>query len=220
MKTAKSQDATDEFLDGNTGEQKLDVVGELCEKLGGLPTLEQLATIAATLTRNPDDQPMVVTRKALELWLAAREILFRADYNEEITKQNNGLNEEFGDFSAWIQKPVFSSTSNKYPLTRDSFLREVLPNYKNRTADLARFGKMFIRDTLQDQGGKEPTQDEVNEAYSNWKPYQCSEQANDEAGKFRMWLRIHKNRVRSAAGKNSVAVRKDKKPKLKKPLRK
>ena len=204
MKKLKSKDVTDEFLGGNAAEEEVDEVHDLCKKLGGLPTTEQLATIAATLARNPGDDPLALTVKALDLWLAARENLFRADHRKAISEQNNCLYMEFGDFSAWISKPDFPSTSGKYPVTRDQFLRVVLPKYKNRTADLARFARCFLQDTLADRNGKKPTQDEVNDAYSNWKSYEGSEQANDAASKFKMWLRCHIIHVRRDAGRASA----------------
>src|SRR5579864_854880 len=99
--------------------------------------------IAATLARNTTDTPDNITRTAMNLWLSARERIFYSHEHDEIRYQDHRF-EEF-----WIERDEhynnmagegshFLPIPAEYPVTRDEFLKVMLPKYKSRSADLAR----------------------------------------------------------------------------------
>src|ERR1035437_9868229 len=130
-----------------------------------LPTPAQLAMIAATLARNANIKPEALAVEAItdalsefamNLWLSARKQILTAAYDMEVYNQDYY-------FEHYIERD--------FPIKRDDFLRLDLPNYKNRTADLARIGKDYMRGVLHKRDKKEPTPEEVADAYGGWKDY-------------------------------------------------
>ena len=207
MKRSKAKDVADEFLGGNVSEQKPAVISDLSKKMGGLPNTEQLAMIAATLARNTGDAPDVLTNTAMTLWLMAREKIFRADYSEEIGQQDFALDSEYSDYHAFMDDEFFPAIPDEYPVTRDRFLRVMLPKYKSRTADLARIAKAYIRDVLLKRLHREPTPDEIAGAYAKWnqKPFENPDQANGAAMRFKQWHSGYVRECRRVAGLKSAA---------------
>lgn len=209
MKKAKSKDITDDFFGGNTAEAKPAVVTELSKKMGNLPTTEQLALIAATLARNTTDTPDNLTKTAMALWLSARERIFYSHEEGEVRQQDlqmDGVlyaNEEY--YNNMVSDHPFPPIPDEYPVTRDEFLRVMLPKYKSRTADLARIAKLFVRDVLRERNHWEPTPDEIATAYGRWKPYENLDQANAGARTFEKWYLEYKIRNKRLAGMKSAA---------------
>ena len=71
--------------------------------------------------------------------------------------------------------------SSESPVNRDLFLRTILPKYKSRSADLARIGKAFLWDVLLDRFQREPTPDEIADAYGRMEStaiQKCRKSAN------------------------------------------
>jgi hypothetical protein len=172
------------------------------KKLHELPTPVELALIAATLARNPTtDTPRSLVDSAMELFYAARNRVKALEVLASLTPE-------------WAKDPVFSweSFGDKGPLTRDNFLPMVLPGYKSRTADLARIGKAFLRYTLREKNQKEPTREEIADAYANWETYKNPDEANRAAHSLKEWHRQHYIReFRRAAGLRSAQAKKKRK---------
>jgi hypothetical protein len=207
MKKPKSKDITDDFLGGITAEEKSAAEMYLSKKLGDLPTTEQLAMIAATLARNTTDTPDNLTKTAMALWLSARERIFYSHEEDEVWHQDclmeTVLREKSDHYND--QGEIFRPIPDEYPVTRDQFLRVMLPKYKSRTAELARIAKLFVRDVLRDRNHREPTPDEIATAYGRWKAYENAEQANAGAKFFEKWYSEYKNRNKRLAGMKSAA---------------
>lgn len=176
-----------------------------------MPTVEQIATIAATLARNVGDKPEALADAAMNLWLASRERIFFSDCSHEVWKQDVELFSNAYVIQYTRENPFFLEYIEPLPIYRDDFLRAVLPQFKNRTADLARIAKAYVRDALCQRAGKEPSQIEISEAYGKWKPLENTNQANAMAVCFVQWYRNHIKASRRAAGKISAAEKKLKK---------
>jgi len=181
------------------------------DKMGGSPTPEQLATIAATLARNTNDTPNALVDCAMKLWLAARARIFNAENECEMFVENLNLKLAYASKLASESNVQFAGIMAKHPLTRDRFLKTMLPQYKGRADKLAQIGKAYVHDSLRESNGRLPTQNEVAEAYGNWKPYKNDFQANHGAKRFERWHSRYLNEVRRAAGEKSAAKKKMKK---------
>ncbi len=209
MKKPKAKDITDDFLGWNTAEAKPAVVTELGKKMGGLPSTEQLALIAATLARNTTDTPDNLTKTAMALWLSARERIFFSHEEGEVWLQDCQMEAAISEKNDYYndQGEHFLPIPDEYPVTRDQFLRVMLPKYKSRTAELARIAKAFVRDVLLERHQRAPTADEIAAAYGTWnlKPYENAKQANGAARKFEIWYADYLKEIRRLAGLKSAA---------------
>ncbi len=173
------------------------------KEMGGLPTVEQLALITATLARTSNENLDRLAEKAMNLWLAARKRIFLADFGDEVVMQNSQwVWDKTRSYSDLGEDPFLPT--GEYPVTRDQFLQKMMPKRKDRTAELAQYAKAFIRDTLRRRSGKDPTQEEVSEAYGRWKSYDNADQANATAKHFRQWYEQYVKKLRSDAGKASA----------------
>lgn len=172
------------------------------KEMGALPTTEQIATIAAMLARNITDKPSVLADAAMDLWLATRERIHLSQFENEIDCQNLHLNGSWDFIDDWALLD-----EREYPIARDCFLRIMLPKYKSRAAELARIAKAFVRDTLRERSEKEPTLDEVSDAYSRWKPYETPNAARNGEERFHRWYDSHISTARRLAGLKSGAKR-------------
>jgi hypothetical protein len=148
----------------------------------GLPTTEQLTMIAATLAGSAHTSdfgafvPSLFTQRAMKLWLAAHDTISWADYEDEIGRQERNHQ----DFKDAIY--LHFQRSDKYPVTRDEFLKKMLPHLTSRAHELTQIGKAYWRRTLFEKNFiengqklmdlKEPTQNEINDAFANWGPFQ------------------------------------------------
>lgn len=180
------------------------------KKMGGLPTTEQLATIAARLTRERYQMPEDLIKTAMKLWLSAREKIFLTNLMDEIGEQNIDFKDREKSFHVFMQEATTFSSGDE-PITRDYFLQKVLPRYKNRADKLAQFAKAFLRDRLRRDREKEPTEDEVSESYGTWRPINDFVLANVMAKKFKKWYAGYVKQARRAAGLKSAQMRKTRK---------
>jgi hypothetical protein len=177
-----------------------------------LPTPAQLAMIAATLARNANyslDALAVegitdgLAEAAMYLWLSSRKQILTAAADEEVWNQDYDFEHPF---------------ERNFPMKRDEFLRLNLPKYKNRTADLARIGKDYLRGVLLKRDKKEPTPEEVADAYGGWKDYENEDQLQIAMTHFDLWYRDYVKDARRAAGLKSAAERQTEKKVEKKAL--
>lgn len=171
------------------------------KEMGGLPTTEQLALIAATLARSTQEKPHELTKAAMALWKEARDEIFYTDFQHEIELQDVSYEIRLDEYYDFSEPPLFIPGEEPYP--RDYFLRTVLPKYRNRADKLAQIAKAFVRDTLRERAGKEPSQDEINDAYGKWKPFENANHANAMAERFEQWYAWYVKQARRAAGKKS-----------------
>jgi hypothetical protein len=213
MENKKTNAIADSSLTESKPAEKKSDVHDPVANLGGLPTVEQLALIAATLARNTADfVPYELTKKAMGLWYSARAEIYRADIEGGLVDQDVGMHIDKSERAAVHAQKVTEpfTPAGQYPVTRDVFLRTVLRKYKSRTAELARIAKAYIRDTLHEGTGREPTADEIADTYGRWKPYENAAQANAEAMAFEKWYSGYKINNKRRAGKAS-ALKKRKK---------
>ena len=216
MKKPKAQNKETKMPDVKPSPLGLDnpdlIEAEKClDKMGGSPTPEQLAMIAATLARNTNDTPNALVDCAMKLWLSARARIFDAENECEMSGQDMRLLFAYSSKLALESNVQFGGIRAKNPLTRDRFLKAMLPQYKGRADKLAQIGKAYVHDTLSESNGRLPTQNEVAEAYGNWKPYKNDIQANHGAKRFERWHSRYVNEVRRAAGLKSAAKKVGKK---------
>jgi hypothetical protein len=168
----------------------------------GLPTVQELAVIAATVSGNSEKGSPVISWTAeqrmdwaaenvwaaMSLWITARKRILLAVESSEIRREDDDFENELYPHQN-DPFPNAECRSSESPVSRDLFLRTMLPKYKSRSADLARIAKEFLRDVLLVQFQKEPTRDEIADAYGKWnqKPYANSDMANAAARRFANW---------------------------------
>ena len=174
-----------------------------------LVTPHTIAMIAATLAKNITDKPEVLADTALKLFYASVERVITADDECEIYFRREALNEKLGYNSSLLFDPL----NQKYPVTRDAFLNHYFrwSSLKGRTADIAALAKNYLKDTLRDTLQREPTLEEVAEAYQNWKPCQTAREANALVDRFSEWQQQHIKVSRRAAGLKSALKKRQKK---------
>lgn len=137
------------------------------------PTVEQLAHLAAAISQNPKDDPSKLTDAAIKLWEVAVEKL-RGRIFEKVA--HKALLLEYGN-------------PEDFPITRDGFLRLMLPDLKYRTDELASAAKAYARAKIEANAGnaREATSEEVSTYYANWKPIQTLLEYQVAASEFRRW---------------------------------
>jgi len=178
------------------------------KEMGGLPTANELAMIAATLARNIEFKPKELVEAAMQLLLAARQRIWFCYDENDLEMQDSNLEDYNWQRDYVPVKSFFGHVSKEQPVTRDQFLRKLLPQYKSRSADLARIAKSWIKFVLEQRSGKVPTQDEIVAAYARWKPYEDSNKAERMADSFKLWYEWKKFEARRIAGLASVMKRK------------
>ena len=184
----------------------------------GLPTPKELAVIAATLAGSSikgspvkawtNQQTLDWAEEnvwaAMRLWIISRKRINFAATTFEIQREDDDFENEIfpPDDEHFLPEPA-----DEYPITRDQFLRVMLPKYKSRTAELARIAKAFVREVLLDRHQREPSADEIASAYGTWnlKPYENAKQANGAARKFEIWYAEYIKGIRRHAGLKSAA---------------
>jgi hypothetical protein len=175
--------------------------------LQSLPTPEQLATLAATLARNPADEDFRLLLRALELWQGA-EMVLRAERETQLRRNQPAY------MQAYLEQAVLGPlpTPKRYPVTRDEFARLMLPHKKGRTADLATALKDYIRADIRKEKARDATPDEVADRYANWPPIENVEALRNARFSFAMWWEGHHARqvyvARHNAGKLGQKARK------------
>ena len=180
----------------------------------GLPSVAELAMIAATLSPKvdgyPDDWPdEELVRAARRLWLSARKILFDSVRIPVVALEDARNKEE--ESIRKLERERFPFILDE-KVTREVFLRIMLPQFKNRSADLARIGKAFVRDRLRVTQKKEPTADEITGAYGAWKNVGDAISANETARVFEEWYPQYVKGARRSAGLKSAAIKSKTRP--------
>ena len=186
----------------------------------GLPTVQELAVIAATVSGNSkkgspvktwtDEQNMDWAEEnvwaAMRLWIVARKRILLAVVSSEIKRADDDFEDELYPHQN-DPFPNDECRSSESPVSRDLFLRTMLPKYNSRSADLARIGKAFLWNILLDRFQREPTRDEIADAYGKWNqnPYANSEMANAAARQFGNWYADYIKNIRRFAGLKSAA---------------
>lgn len=144
-----------------------------------LPTTEQLTLIAATLSKPGNGNAATLTDAALKLWQAAERKL---DSERQIEARSDKWNAEFDA----LPKP------KSFPVDRDQFARLMLPSLVGRTADLAKAIKDYIGATTSGSGHEgKPTDAEIAERFSQWKPIINEHNFQLAARKFSLWWQDH-----------------------------
>jgi hypothetical protein len=172
------------------------------KEMGHLPTAEQLTMIAATLARNTTDTPDALAKTAMNLWLAARRQIWATNSEQDVVIDDLDLSGTYpynddgipAEFGRWESR-------GEFPVKRDKFIQAMLPRYKSRADKLAQIAKAFLRRTLHDTNGKEPSKDDIDEAYGKWTPSENYEASCDTAKRFRQWEEKNISEVRSTAGR-------------------
>jgi hypothetical protein len=194
-----------------------------------LPTATELAMIAATLSQKIDgfhdgwdEMTEQLALAAQRLWLTSRKLLthFEIAIGDEDAEQEKETENDVADFLRCqiYFKEGIEAVGDKIP--RDLFLRAMLPAYKSRTADLARVGKAFVRHLLCKQHQKEPTKDEISQAYGGWKDVGDTLKEKEWAENFEAWYSRYVKEARRAAGLKSAQAKARKKRKARPPREK
>jgi hypothetical protein len=171
-----------------------------------LPTIGQIAMIAATLYRNLSDTSDKLAAKAMELWFSARKRIFTSLNESEIILQNIQLNKVTDEIFQSLESSL--PMPDKFPLNRNEFLKKMNPKNKSRPDLLQREGKAYVRDVLRERFEREPTTDAINDAYGRWKPYLNATKVRLAAVDYEKWRRQHIKDSRRAAGVKSAANKK------------
>ncbi len=213
MKKPKSKVATVKMAvvkpPENTSDEnpQLAKLNKLMAELQFYPTVSDLAQIAAQIVRREDfdtgnHNAAEASRMASNLWSCCYCELAN-DLARRISRiEFEGEPEEPEEPDETYFKPM-----DKYPITRDQFLQRVMPQYKNRPDKLAQKGKAFVRDSLRDRKRREPTQDEVNASYSEWKPLATFAQAGSLGILFKNWYQQCVKQARRDAGLKSAGIK-------------
>jgi hypothetical protein len=154
-----------------------------------MPTVQEIALIAATLARNtPEQAPNVLADAALKLYAACDHAVFHLQIAAREKKARN-------------RRALYSGFEEKeLPITRDVFFQRMLPQYQNRADELARIAKDFLRDRLRQNNTGEPTLDEVADAYMRFGPFEHVPDVASMARKFYKWRELSISKSRRDAG--------------------
>lgn len=177
-------------------------------KIGDLPSTEQLSLIAAMLARNTSDSPSRLSDTAMEIWLASRERIYIADLKDETRKQLSQWEDSVNN----LRRSLDHFTNADFDqggtvISRDTFFKRVLPpSQKNRSYDLAKVGKAFVRSLFQKQFNKEASGDEFTDYYMKWNAGDLT-QATALYWEFMIWRGQSIRESRRTAGLNSAAKR-------------
>ena len=166
------------------------------------PTHEDLAMLAVNLARNIHDEPKKLVNAAFEIWIEAG---FKVE-------------SDFFDGCLGVMKAQENTifTIADYDrggrsIPRDKFFKKVLPPSKrNRSYDLAKVGKAFVRYQFQEQFNREPNEIEFNDFYKKWNAGDL-DQAHCLAWHFLTWNKQQIREARRSAGKISAFNKKLKK---------
>jgi hypothetical protein len=174
-----------------------------------MPTVQDIAMIAATLARNSKQQgPDTLADAALKLYIACDLAVCGLQFDKR--KQDS-------DFI----RANFHFEDKDLPVTRDKFFQRMLPQYKDRADELARIAKYFLKDRLRHRNNREPTLEEVADTYGRFGPFDKFTEAAAMAYEFHEWHKRDISETRRAAGKESAAKKaaeREAKTKLKKKL--
>lgn len=176
----------------------------------GLPTVDQLAPIAATLARNLRETPEALANKAMEIWLATRRRINDAAESDEIKIEDYALS---GSSSLSLSEAFYRKRYDFYPdgeipITRDQILRAALPTLKRRAGKLREIAKEYLIDSFPRRRGKEPSPAVVDEAYANWESFDDPMAAIRCAEDISSWYSRRKSKRKRIGGLESAAKRK------------
>ena len=165
-----------------------------------MPTVQEIALIAATLARNtPEQTPNALADAALKLYIACDLAVLGLQMAER--KESAESMRNWTDFE-----------TKELPVTRDVFFQRMLPeSYQNRADELAKVAMEFLKDRLRRNNNSEPTLDEVTEAYKSFGPFGKITEVALAKYEFREWYDLKISKVRRAAGMQSGTKRKVKK---------
>jgi hypothetical protein len=105
----------------------------------------------------------------------------------------------------------FFNSTDQLPISRDQFLKKVMPDRAKRPADLADLFKRFLRERLIEENSyvhrisKNPTDEEVDIAYDKFGPLGDLHGANVMGLRFTTWYQEDVKESRRAAGRESAA---------------
>jgi len=166
------------------------------------PTHEDLAMLAVNLARNINDDPRKLVDAAYAIWIEAG---FKAEndfFDGCLGVMESQVNTIFTIADYDKGRPV---------IPRDKFFKKILPPSKrNRSYDLGRIGKAFVRFLFRVQFDREPSEGEFHDFYKEWNAGTL-DQAHDLAWNFMTWQKQQIREARRAAGKISASKKKLKK---------
>lgn len=161
-----------------------------------MPTVQEIALIAATLARNtPDQTPDVLAESALKLYIACDLAL--------LGLQNDALNKKNAS-----KRILYSGFEEKeLPVTRDVFFQRLLPKHRGPAREL--LAKKFLGDKLRQSNNRKPTLDEVEDAYNSFGPFEQMLPVGMTAYQFRKWHKLKISKIRRSAGEKSAKKKKE-----------
>jgi hypothetical protein len=166
------------------------------------PTHEDLAMLAVNLARNINDEPKKLVNAAYEIWIEAGFKVESEYFDGALAVYNGEVNSNFtcADYD-----------KDGQIISRDKFFKRVLPQSKrNRSYDLAKVGKAFVRHQFRLQFHREPGEEEFQFFYKNWNAGNLT-QANELFWYFQTWYNQKIRETRRAAGMKSAQVKKTRK---------
>ena len=166
------------------------------------PTHEDLAMLAVNLARNINDEPKKLVDAAYAIWIEAG---FKVE-------------SDFFDGCLGVMKAkentIFTIADygkDERSIPRDRFFKKILPPSKrNRSYDLAKIGKAFIRYQFRLQFSRDPSELEFHDFYEKWNAGDL-DQAHSIAWNFSGWNKERIREARRSAGKISAYKKKLKK---------
>ena len=136
-----------------------------------LPTIDQLASIAAHLTKSKisDENANSLIEEAFKLWEAAQARLFlESERLTALRADSAAFDKNKSAAPSLPTKP--DRKGNPFPMHRDKFFRKMLPKLAGRPAELAQIAKAYLREKGGEERGKKLTQAQVNRAYAAFGP--------------------------------------------------
>ncbi len=166
------------------------------------PKHEDLAMLAVNLARKITDEPKKLVDAAYEIWIEA------------------GFKVESDFFDGYLgvmkaeENTIFTNTDyekGRPVVSRDIFFKKGLPPSKrNRTYDVAKVGKAFIRHQFRLQFDRNPTELEFHDFYEKWNAGDL-DTAHSLLWNFLAWNKQQIREARRSAGKISASQKKLKK---------
>jgi hypothetical protein len=187
-------------------------------QMGELPTTDQIAMIAATLSKNAGHSDSVekLTQTAISIWLESRNQVWRLHMDGAIDGQDEKNEEEAWDYENYelshqaddlphLPQPQWPFIGE---ITRDVFFQQALPkSYITRRGRRESIAKQYISYLLQEGEEHKPTNEEIERHYKNWSPFSDHSKATEEFHKVMTWWKLCISSERRKSGQKGANKR-------------
>jgi hypothetical protein len=170
-----------------------------------IPTIEQLAMIAATLAHGRPATAIELAKTAVELWDASRSAIAQRWQAEKLAEWKEVQQEVDLEKTVMGYYEQLLSKVKSFPVDLEDFLKLTLPSLKGRPTDQMAIYRKYLAATM-------PNADVATMVANHRHGWFTEERFTDTAGAFLSWFADYQSRTtraaRSEAGKAGAAAKK------------